>query len=319
MTTDHDHGPHARARAHAHGHSPGHHDGATDWDAMAAHLEREGEIQLPSLRTAAGWLRELVDGKQERAGDHGPGVRRVLDVGSGPGVAACLLAEVFPEAEVVAVDGSSFLLERARQRAAEAGLTDGRFQVLEAELPADFDALGSADLIWTSRAVHHLGDQQDALNRLAGALRAGGLLAVAEGGLPLRCLPRDIGFGRPGLAARLEAVTEEWFAEMRAELPQATRTAEDWPAMLERAGLTRTGSRTFLTDRPAPLDQRARDHLHARLSRARDLFADRLADDDLRTLDVLLDDGASASIRHRPDAFWLAATTVHTARALRAC
>lgn len=290
----------------AHGHTHGHGDDV-DWAAMAAVLEREGRIQLPALARAAEWLRGLP------ADGGGQGVRRVLDVGSGPGVAACLLAETFPTAEVVAVDGSGLLLERARRRAAEAGLDQSRFQVLETELPEGFDALGRADLIWTSKAVHHLGDQQDAVNRLAKALRDGGLLAVAEGGLPLRYLPRDIGIGRPGLLTRIEAATDDLFTGMRAGLPHTVATTEDWPAMLRRAGLTPAGTRTFLTDLPAPLDDEVREQLHSHLGRARERLAGALDASDLRTVDILLDDDSPESVRRRPDAFYLSAATVHTA------
>jgi SAM-dependent methyltransferase len=288
----------------SHHHAQGHHGDDFDWAAMAAHLEREGEVSLPCLTAAAQWLRGLKAGTT---------ARRVLDVGSGPGVAACLLAETFPAAEVVAVDGSGILLERAGERAAGAGLDKSRFRTLEVELPEGFGALGRADLIWTSRAVHHLGDQQDAVDHLAAALEDGGLLAVSEGGLPLRFLPRDIGLGRPGLAARLDAAYEERFTAMRAGLPHTRSTVEDWPAMLRRAGLTPTGSRTFVTDLPAPLGDRARDYLHTHLARARAVLTDRLAEDDLNTLDALLADGTPESIRSRPDAFCLSATTVHTA------
>lgn len=57
---------------------------------------------------------------------------------------------------------------------------------------------------------HHCADidQQGALNALAVLLKPGGLLAVAEGGLPMRFLPRDIAIGTPGLQARLDAVQE---------------------------------------------------------------------------------------------------------------
>jgi hypothetical protein len=161
--------------------------------------------------------------------------------------------------------------------------------------------------------VHHLGDQQEALDRLAAALREGGLLAISEGGLPLRFLPRDIGLGRPGLAARIEAVREEWFTAMRADLPGSTAVVEDWPAMLRRAGLTPAGSRTFLTDLPAPLDDSAREYLHTHLGRIREVLDSGLAAEDLRTIDALLDDDSPHSIRRRPDAFCLMADTVHTA------
>ncbi|MEV6973444.1 methyltransferase domain-containing protein [Kitasatospora sp. NPDC093806] len=291
--------------SHSHVHAPAHHDhdhsheaGDFDWDALAAHLEREAEIQAPAVTEATRWLRGLASGAP---------VGRVLDVGSGPGVIAGLLADAFPDAEVVAVDQSAALLERARTR------SGGRVGVRQADLPGDFGTLGAADLIWSGNAIHHLGDQQAALTALAGTLRPGGLLAVAERGLPVRFLPRDLGLGRPGLQARLDAAHEEVFAAMRADIPGSVATVEDWPAMLAEAGLVLAGSRTFLVDHPAPLDLPARAYLHVQLSRRRDQLGGLLDAGDLAVLDALLDREAPAGILTRPDAFYLAAVTVHAA------
>ncbi|MFD5918754.1 class I SAM-dependent methyltransferase [Kitasatospora sp. NPDC058201] len=294
------HGP-ADTPTPTHGH--GHHQGPGtdfDWDALAAHLEREAELQAPAVTEAAHWLRGLLDGVA---------VDRVLDVGSGPGVIAGLLADAFPSAQVVAVDQSAALLDRARAR------SDGRITTQQADLPDDFTALDAADLIWSANAIHHLGDQQAALTALAGALRPGGLLAVVERGLPARFLPRDLGLGRPGLQARLDAANEDTFSGMRAELPGSVAVVEDWPAMLAAAGLVPSGTRTFLADRPAPLDGPAREYLHVSLAQRRDQLAEQLDADDRAVLDALLDPEAPTGILTRPDAFYLTAVTVHTARA----
>ncbi|WP_326616419.1 methyltransferase domain-containing protein [Streptomyces decoyicus] len=273
-----------------------------DWDALCSHLEREAELHTPALTQATHWLRDLLGVA---------GVRRALDVGSGPGVVASLLADAFPDAEVVAVDQSPALLERARTRSA------GRIATRQVDLPDEFGRLGTADLIWSANAIHHLSDQQAALTALATSLRTGGLLAVAERGLPVRFLPRDIGLGRPGLQARLDAGNENGFTTMRAELPGVDEV-EDWPAMLARAGLVPTGTRTFLTDLPTPLGLPAREYLHTRLARQRDQLGEYLNDEDRTTVEALLHADAPTSILWRPDAFYLTATTVHTARACAA-
>ncbi|MDT0309997.1 class I SAM-dependent methyltransferase [Streptomyces sp. DSM 44917] len=269
---------------------------------LGSHLERQAELHAPYLRQAAAWLR----GRQ-------PEARRVLDVGSGPGVAACLLAQEFPEAEVVAVDGAPELLEMARARADALGLGE-RLRTLRAELPEGFPALGEADVIWASQVVHHLGDQRAALRAMAGLLRPGGVLAVAERGLPTRFLPRDIGLGRPGFLTRLDAVEEEWFTAMRAGLPGSTDTVEDWPEMLAAAGLTAAPPRSFLVDLPPPLAPGARAHLHTLLARRREELGESLDPDDRATLDVLLSGEDPAGVLRRPDAFYLTAFTVHTGR-----
>ncbi|MFV2196625.1 class I SAM-dependent methyltransferase [Nocardiopsis sp. LOL_012] len=291
---------------HDHGAPEHHHHGGADWDAMSTHLELEARLHRPYLEAAADWMGGLLG-----VGD--APVRRLLDVGSGPGVATCLLARRFPSAEAVAVDQSPALLERVRARAADEGLA-GRVGTLRADLPEDMAALGEADLVWTSHAVHHVGDQQAALDGLAAVLRPGGLLAVAERGLSLRCLPRDIGIGRPGLQARLEALHEDLFADMRADLPGSVPVVEDWPAMLARTGAAPSGSRTFLTEYQAPLGSEARTYLHIRLSRFAEALDDRLDEGDRATLKRLAAPDDPAGILRRTDAFLISATTVHTAR-----
>ncbi|MFD0384847.1 class I SAM-dependent methyltransferase [Streptomyces stramineus] len=276
---------------------------AFDWDAMATMLERRAELRTPFLTAALDWLGGLA-----------PAAGRVLDVGSGPGVVTCLLAHRFPGARVTAVDGAPAQLERVRDRAAGQGLAE-RVDTHRADLPAGFATLDPADVVWAGQVVHHLGDQQAALAALARTLRPGGVLAIVEGGLTQRFLPRDFGLGRPGFQARLEAAEEDWFASMRTALPGSAAVVEDWPALLSGAGLVPTGSRTFLTDLPAPLGGAARQVLRDHLARRREHMAEQLAPEDRKTLDHLLDDDSPAGILRRPDAFYLEAQTVHTARA----
>ncbi|MYW04898.1 class I SAM-dependent methyltransferase [Streptomyces sp. SID3343] len=301
---------------HGHGHGHGHHGTDIDWETMATELENKADLQLPVSRETAARLRKLLG-----AGSTGSGtaVRRILDIGSGPGVMSCVFAETFADAEVVAVDGTPALLDRALARAERLGL-GGRVVVRHAELPEGLTGddghgeggLGTADLVWSSKAVHHLGDQQGTLDALAGVLRPGGVLAVAEGGVPMRFLPRDIGIGAPGIQARFDAAQESWFTAMRSELPGSIAVIEDWPAMLGRAGLTGVGSFTSFLDLPAPLDDAARAFLYAHLTRVRETVSESLDAEDRRTLDVLLDPEDAAGILRRPDAFLLFGTTVST-------
>ncbi|MCB5165810.1 methyltransferase domain-containing protein [Streptomyces bambusae] len=306
---EHDGPGHGRPEGHAHGHGHGHGHGdghgdrtELDWEDLADHLESNAEVHLPMLQATSVRLKQLIGPARE--------VRRILDVGSGPGVMTAVLAETFPAAEVIAVDGARGLLDRALARAARLGLGD-RVTVRQADLEAG-PGLGDADLIWSSKAVHHLGDQQAALAGLAGALRPGGLLAVSEAGLPMRFLPRDIGTGRPGLQARLDAVQEDWFEEMRTGLPGSTAVVEDWPALLAAAGLTGTGSFTELLDLPAPLAPPARAFLHAQLTRLAEKTSEDLDAEDRKTLTLLTDPDSPRGILHRPDAYLLSAATVFT-------
>ncbi|CAL9369450.1 class I SAM-dependent methyltransferase [Streptomyces sp. enrichment culture] len=300
-------GPHDPDRHDAPGHG-GHHHGHghdhtdIDWAELAPLLESQAELFTPLYERALGWLAKEVTE---------PGL--VVDAGSGPGVISTLFAETFPGARVVAVDGSGPLLERARERAARHGAAD-RFSTLCGDIPDVLDELDyPADLLWASRSVHHLGDQAAALTALAARLAPGGTLAVMEGGLPARFLPRDIGFGRPGLQARIDAVEQDWFTRMRADLPGAVAATEDWPALLVAAGLRHTRTRTFLLDLPAPTTDRARAYVATSLTRTRETLAEDLDAEDRATLDRLLDPDDPASVHHRPDVFVLAAHTVHTA------
>ncbi|WP_436848409.1 class I SAM-dependent methyltransferase [Streptomyces griseoviridis] len=302
------HQPHEPHGAHE-GHGPrsapaGHHHDHTDvdWAEMATMLETQAELFAPLYERALGWLTE-----QQSA----PGL--VVDAGSGPGVLSGMLAEVFPGARIVAADGSAPLLDRARARADRLGHGD-RFDTIVGELPDSLDRLEyPADLIWASRSVHHLADQRAALAAFADRLAPGGTLAVMEGGLPARFLPRDLGFGRAGLEARMDAIEQTWFGRMRDDLPGSVAEAEDWPAMMTAAGLRPAGSRTFLLDLPAPVSDAARAHVAASLSRARDIFGADLDATDTATLDRLLDPDDKASVHHRQDLYVLAAHTVHTA------
>jgi ubiquinone/menaquinone biosynthesis C-methylase UbiE len=231
-----------------------------DWAAMADILELEGEAYRPYVQQALEELRQLRP-------------RRILDVGSGPGVVACHMAAVFPHAEVIAVDGTPEVLVRAEERAKRLGV---RLQTQLAEFPGGLAELPPAELIWSAQVVHHVGDQQDALNQLARLLAPGGVLAVVEGGLPARWLPRELGFGRPGLHARLDAAMEDRFSRMRAELPGSVAVVEDWASMLRAAGLTEARSKTFLVDHPAPLADGLRQSVRGSLERHRTMLGERL-------------------------------------------
>ncbi|MBW5252691.1 class I SAM-dependent methyltransferase [Streptomyces sp. P01-B04] len=309
MSNHSGHGHHhdaAHAHDHQHGGTQGHHHGPNDpdWDVMGPLLEQNAELSSEQYTQAARWIAGLPDA---------PKVRRVLDIGSGPGVISCLLAEAFPDAEVVAVDGTPALLERTRARAERLGLGD-RVATLHAELPDGLAGLGQADLIWAGNTLHHMGDQRAVLAGFAALLNPGGTVALVEGGLQPRQLPRDLGFGRPGLEARMEAVQAELFEEMRADLPDARRENEDWSALFTAVGLAPQGTRSFLLDLPAPLGDVAREHVVAELTRRRDGLRDRLAADDIAVLDRLLDPEDPAGLHRRPDTYLLLARTVHLGR-----
>jgi SAM-dependent methyltransferase len=298
---EHDH-EHEREHEHGHGHAASHEHGAFDWAVQLKRLELGAELHRPFFEQAAAWLRELRGGAR---------TQRVLDVGSGAGVVSTLLAEVFPEAEVVAVDATPALLEAVKRRARRLGVGD-RMQVVQADLPREAAKLPEADLIWTSDAVHHFGDQQAAVDLLHGRLRQGGVLAVCEGGLPARFLPNEIGFGRSGLQTRLDAAGAEGFAAMRASLPDARAAVDDWSGMLRTSGFDAVATRTFLLDVPAPLATEGRDYLVTNLAAHREWISDHLDASDHAAIARLLDADDPEGLMRRPDVFFLTARTVYT-------
>ncbi|WP_199546125.1 trans-aconitate 2-methyltransferase [Streptomyces sp. N35] len=297
------HGNHGHGGSHTHAHA--HESKDLDWGAMAEYLEQRATVFAPQY---TGIIEDLKADLLDRG--HAPA--RIIDAGAGPGILTCRLAEAFPEAEAYAVDAARPLLERAQERAKSKGL-DGRVRTHEAELPDGLDGIGPADVIWLGQSLHHMGDQQAALTRLAGALAPGGVLVLLEGGLSTRFLPRDFGFGRPGLENRIEAVRDNWFNEMRESLDGAKRETEHWPAMLAAAGLRPAATRSYLVDRPAPPAPEARAHILDTFTRSREMMGEHLDADDRAALDRLLDPADELSLHRRDDVFVLGAQTVHFA------
>jgi hypothetical protein len=153
------------------------------------------------------------------------------------------------------------MLDRVRARGERLGFAD-RLEVRRVELPDGLAELEETDLVWASMALHHVGDELDALRRIA-ALVPGGLLGLAEHADPLRL---EVGGSDPDLWARLDAATAAWFGEMRASLPGAA-TSDDHRAMVEAAGYEVLVDEVLDLRLDAPLDgparRFAREHLMA--------------------------------------------------------
>jgi len=137
--------------------------------------------------TALGWaegdrLRDLLDLPRRlavavAAADLGE-IRRVVDIGSGPGEFLGVALERCPAAEGTWIDVSPAMEQLARGRL---GALVGRVQFTVADLARLGEVVpsGSADLIASSRVTHHLGPGELAgfYQQAAIALRPGGWLA----------------------------------------------------------------------------------------------------------------------------------------------
>jgi SAM-dependent methyltransferase len=265
----HDHGHHDHQLGHVH-------LGEDDWAAMAAHAEVEGESLLGFVTESVTWAAEL-------RGPDAPPIGRILDIGSGPGVGTCELARLFPQAQVVAVDGSPAMLDRVRKRAASLGVAS-QVSTQQAELPGGLDAWAPApvDLIWASMSLHHVGDEVGAVHEVLARLAAGGVLVIAEGHEPTRFLPDDV------LAERLAEAEKRWFSAMREGL-EGSVPSSDLSAMVEAAGGTILGARTAHLRLDPPLSDSARRFAVGRVQRARGQLAEILDEDDLAVLDTMED------------------------------
>ena len=273
-----------------------HLDPDPDWAAMAADVTREGEVLMPYLIETVSWIAALC--RRE-----GLDVRRIVDIGCGPGVGTCVLAQKFESAVVLAVDGSREMLECAAARAEALGLS-ARVRTLRADLPADLELVGSADLVWMAMVLHHLGDQAAVLRGLRALLEPGGVLAVVEFGDPPRFLPDDIGVGRPGLPALLGDFN-----------PSDAFPSVDHRKEIEAAGFERVADRMVEVRLDPPLTDEARKVALGYLRRMRHLVAERLDARDAETLDLLMDEDAPLGIMRREDAILHVSRRVYVARA----
>jgi SAM-dependent methyltransferase len=275
-----------------------------DWSEAADRL-------AASAHTDEDWYRSVA-ATLVRHGD-----RAAVDVGCGGGGMTRVLATALGSgARVIGVDGAPDVLARARELA---GGPDGAsVEFVLADLHHGMAPLGGhvpdgADLIWASASVHHLGDQQAAVDALAGLLRPGGRLALAEGGLAVRHLPHDLGVGEPGLEGRLQAAQENWFVRMRANLPGSVRMPYGWTEALRRAGLANVATRTWLLEQPPPLPATllptVLDRFGHRSARLHEIGL--ISDDDAAAWRRLLDPADGAYLGHRTDVYTLDARSVH--------
>jgi SAM-dependent methyltransferase len=236
--------------------------------------------------------------------------RSAVDVGCGAGGAACALAAALgPSGRVSALDVDPRLVVAARRRAADAGVS-GRIGFAVGDVGAPCVPPGSVELVWASGVVHHLADQQAGVDRLVALLAPGGRLALVESGLPMRCLPHEIGIGRPGLEARLDEARARWFVELRHGLG-GVALPYGWPEALRRAGLVDVAARSFVVERTIPLDEVGRRIVRLHLTSAATELAPHLGADDLAVVRRLLDPDDPACVERRTDVFPMAVWTLH--------
>lgn len=130
---------------------------ADDWDRI------RGQYDHPDLQT--GVVAALVP----------PGLR-VADVGTGTGALLPVLAAT--AAEVVAVDHSAAMLERARRRCRDAGYAQVAFY--QADVLALPFADGVFDAVYCSMVLHHVAKPVEALSELTRIVRPAGTVVLID-------------------------------------------------------------------------------------------------------------------------------------------
>jgi ubiquinone/menaquinone biosynthesis C-methylase UbiE len=127
-------------------------------------------------------------------------VRRVLDVGCGPGASAFALLDRLPGAEVIGLDRSPRMLARARTRARrEPGPRRPSFVLGDAlALPLGD---GAVDLVTGHSLLYLLPDRTRALAELARVLAPGGALSLVE-----PSARGSLAASAPGLVSRARSV-----------------------------------------------------------------------------------------------------------------
>jgi trans-aconitate 2-methyltransferase len=185
---------------------------AVTYDRLASPMTRWGEAVV-------GWL-------------HLDGDERVMDAGCGTGRVTERLMERLPRGDVVAVDGSSAMVEQARIRLAPFG---DRVTYVVADLARPIPVEPTVDAILSTATFHWILDHDALFANLAAVLRPGGQLAAQCGGAG----------NIASIEAALQALGEGW------EGRKHFATAEETRARLERAGFTDV--ETWLHEEPTDL------------------------------------------------------------------
>lgn len=269
---------------HHHGHQhDGHPYAGHDTDVLAELLDLDAVVLGAYWAEVTAWVRRLCAGMPRR---------RILDLGAGTGTGTIALAHRFRGAEVVALDVSERMLARVRRKAFDLDLAD-RVRTLHADLDQAWPAVAPVDLVWASMSLHEMGDPDRLLGDVLATIRPGGLLAVAEMDGPMRFLPHDLGVGSAGLEERCHAA-------MSASSGHVVPFGSDWAPRLEEAGFALVDKHVFDLHAALPHPATGR-YAQLWFARLRTHLADQLSQEDLSTLDRLLDHEGAEGLVHRPD------------------
>ena len=135
-----------------------------DWDARTY-----DKVADPQTR----WGATVLD-RLPLAGDE-----RVLDAGCGSGRVTELLADRLPDGRIVALDGSTSMIDAARERLARFG---DRIEYVVADLGQPLPIDGQVDAVLSTAVFHWVPDHDALFGNLAAVTAPGGWLVAQCGG-----------------------------------------------------------------------------------------------------------------------------------------
>jgi SAM-dependent methyltransferase len=202
--------------------------------SYASKLELFNRFAEPELRRALQWL------------DPRPGMR-ALDAGCGVGLTTGWLAElVAPGGTAVGLELSLPHLREARRLVPEQGAL-----FVQGDIARPPFGSSGFDAVWTSNAIHHVGEPVAGVRALAAALRPGGILAVGQSGfLPEMLFAWDERLEREVLLACRRHYRDKYGLDER-----ATSGLRNLVGLLQSAGLRRITASTVVVERTAPLSE----------------------------------------------------------------
>lgn len=116
-----------------------------------------------------------------------PRPARIVDLGCGAGNVTTILKHRFPEADVLGIDSSAAMLEKARHAAPNCRFAQADIAAWEPET--------TPDLVFSNAALHWTSEHETLFPRLLGLVARGGCLAVqmpAMHDAPLRALQYEV-------------------------------------------------------------------------------------------------------------------------------
>jgi len=276
-----------------HRHSPGGHHahgGHADHDhaRLAAVLDLDAELMADYLDAPSRLIAESL----------GRPPVRIADLGAGTGTGTAALARHFPQAQIVAIDGSPDMVALVERRARDGGFAD-RVTAVVADLDDGLPPLGAPDVVWAAMSLHHVADPQRLLREAATTLGPDGIVVITEmagvpsfrparsdaelRGLQERCQAAATGAGWEALVDWTDAFDDAGYEVLRAETVHVERSEH-----------------RFSEERSDPSQSVARYARHW-FAQFRHRLADTLDPADLALLDDLTDESDSDAQRRLDD------------------